>query len=223
METSFDASAFRSKGPPVPLDGWIVLQILASNAVAIAASYREHWSMLMLILPFWFQSVAIGAFTWLRMLQLERFSTAGVAIDGRAVDASAQTRDRLANFFALHYGGFHLGYAVFIGMLAKDGKFPGAVANEPLQTLGMMAIVALFVGAQYREYARTVAADRARTPNIGAIDWLPYFRVVPMHLVIVGGAMYWSGDRALLTFGALKTAVDLITYLLGRRVDAGAG
>jgi hypothetical protein len=221
MEIRYSAATFRVKGPTPPIDWLVLLQILGSNCAAIATARYEHWSMLMLIVPFWFQSVAIGCFTWLRMLQLDRFSTEGIQIDKQPVDESPETRDQIANFFVFHFGGFHLGYAIFIVMMAKDGKFPGTLWEEPVDLLATMGLIVLFVFTQYAEFKRDVANDSTRKPNIGAIDWLPYARILPMHLVIVGGAMFSSGDDAILIFGALKTAADLVMHVFSRRIGVG--
>jgi hypothetical protein len=155
------------------------------------------------------------------MVQLDRFSTDGICINDEPVDESIGTRNRISDFFLIHYGAFHAAYLVFAVAMAREGKLPGALATGPADILGTMALIALFVFAQHTEFTRTSANDRTRKPNIGAIDMLPYLRIVPMHLVIVGGAVFSSGDRALVIFGALKTAADLIMYLVGRRVDVG--
>jgi len=65
-----------------------------------------------------------------------------------------------------------------------------------------------------------VAQDLAGTPNIGTLMFLPYARIVPMHLVIVAGAV-WTGRAsglALASFVALKTGADLIMHRAEHRM-----
>jgi hypothetical protein len=56
--------------------------------------------------------------------------------------------------------------------------------------------------------------------------FLPYVRILPMHLTIVFGGLLFGGTLALLLFGVLKTAADaamhsLEHHVLGRVSEAG--
>ena len=62
-----------------------------------------------------------------------------------------------------------------------------------------------------------MAADQQGRPNIGGVMFLPYLRIVPMHLtIIVGiGAGYTGG---VVLFGALKTLADALMHWIEYRI-----
>jgi hypothetical protein len=61
-----------------------------------------------------------------------------------------------------------------------------------------------------------VQADLRNNPNIGTLMFLPYARIIPMHLTIVlalplGGGALWF-------FVLLKTAADVIMHKVEHRL-----
>lgn len=94
--------------------------LIFANAVTVVLALVFKWPLGLLLWPYWIQSIVIGYFSRKRMLTLTRFSTEGLRINGQAAAPTEATRKSAANFFALHYGGFHLGYLVFIATRAAD-------------------------------------------------------------------------------------------------------
>jgi hypothetical protein len=187
--------------------------------------------------PFWIQSLVIGWYARQRMLKLTRFSTEGLRINNRAVEATPETRQRTAGFFTLHYGLFHLVYLFFLLALTLTTDAQGfiEVTHEstgnksmvhighvhPLDFLIFAVLAAGFVrshGASHREH---VQADLANSPKLGTLMMLPYARVIPMHLTIVlaiplGGGALWF-------FVLLKTAADLVMHRVEHRLLQAPG
>jgi hypothetical protein len=106
-----------------------------------------------------------------------------------------------ANFFAFHYGFFHAGYLVFL----LDSHWVDGLWNW----LALLACGVSFVLSQRATYAVQHAADLRTAPNLGALMFTPYLRVVPMHLGIIFGAGIGDGTWLLVLFTALKTASDI--------------
>jgi hypothetical protein len=192
-----------------------VLGILASNALTLAIALWQDWPLVLLLWPYWLQSVIIGWYARRRILALTRFSTEGFRMGGRAVEANEATRRSTANFFAIHYGFFHFGYLVFIAAISAVGLFgrrPG---------LGDFALVALlgvaFWWAHRDSHRRNLAADVAGERNIGTLMFLPYLRVFPMHVTIILGGMLGGGPWALLLFTVLKTGADVLMHVVEHR------
>jgi hypothetical protein len=206
--------------------------IVISNLVTLTAALWQDWSVLQLMWPFWAQSLIIGWYARRRILGLVEFSTAGFRINDRPVDPTDETRRSTANFFALHYGGFHLGYLIFLIVMSTAADETGriAVTNESTRAVSLIEIghvypfdfviyAALAVGfwhshrASHREH---VAADLERVPNIGTLMAMPYARIVPMHLTIVFGLMLGVG--AIWVFVLLKISADIVMHKVEHRV-----
>lgn len=202
-----------------------VLGILAANLATLLLASWEGWGLLLLLWPYWIQSVVIGWFSFRRILALRRFSTEGFRINGRPVEESAATRRSTAGFFALHFGLFHLVYLIFLTTFTVGGavfRIAGAQDTalgslgpwDPLLLIGLGLGFVYSHAASHREH---LAADLGGRPNIGTLMFLPYARVLPMHVMIILGMTLGSGTGVWL-FGALKTAADLLMHWVEHRV-----
>jgi hypothetical protein len=224
MAVSYDPKAAAAARADVvaapPLDRMLLLQLVASNAISVAWCVREHWPLIMLLVPYWIQSVVIGWYYRKRILALRRFSTDGFSSNGKPVQETPAAQRETALFLTIHYGFFHAMYALFLGAFAAAGIFGDTSGLDRYDLLGLVALGVMFALTQHSEYRRNVAVDRNLRPNIGAMMFLPYLRVVPMHLMIVLGAVLGNGAGALIAFGALKTAADLGMQVLGQRLVA---
>jgi Family of unknown function (DUF6498) len=199
---------------PPPVRWSAALGIVAANGLTLAMAVAFEWPLGSLLWPYWLQSLVIGFFARQRILALQRFSTEGFRINDRAVLPTPETRRSTANFFALHYGFFHVVYIVFLLALA----LPRA-ADLPWFTVALVG----FVLSHQRSFRENVAQDLAGTPNIGTLMFLPYARIVPMHLVIVAGALWVAraAPLAVAAFVVVKTIADLAMHAVEHRVLAG--
>jgi hypothetical protein len=190
--------------------GWLV----ASNALTIAIALWQRWPLGLLLWPFWLQSVIIGVFSYRRIRGLHRFSTEGFRINGRAVEPTESTQRQTAGFFALHYGAFHLVYAIFLTQ-----------QKMPAQDWLWVAVAGIAFYLNHRDsYLRFRDADRQGEPNIGALMFLPYLRVLPMHLMIIFGVGFMGGGLyAVLLFALLKTVADCAMHVAEHRILARSG
>lgn len=197
---------------PAPLDRRSLVLLVAANVFTLVLALAQDWPIALLLWPYWVQSVVIGVFSYRRIMGLQRFSTEGFRINRRSVAPTDEARRTTACFFALHYGLFHLAYALFLSvqqMPARDWLWVGVAAVG-------------FLYNHWQSFERFHEADRQGCPNIGTLMFLPYLRVVPMHLaVIVGAAVPWTG--AVLLFGLLKTAADCVMHVAEHRILARAG
>lgn len=190
--------------------------ILLSNGLALLLAAGGEGGFISLLWIYWCQSVVIGWFARKRMLALQRFSTEGLRINDEAVAPTPETQTKTANFFALHYGFFHVGYVVFLTTFTAGA---GPVALGHLDALGWFFVAvaaASFWHTHHGSHQEHVAADLARLPNLGTLMVLPYARVVPMHLTIIVGSAMGAG-RGLLLFGVLKTAADVVMHKVEHR------
>lgn len=202
------------------IDWLVVLQLVASNAASVVWALREHWPLILLLVPYWVQSVVIGWYYRRRILALQRFSTDGFTMNDQPVEETPSARASVALFLTMHFGFFHLIYAIFLGVFAATGTLGSIAGLDRGDLLAVLGLAALFVVTQQSEFRRNVVADRRLRPNIGSMMFLPYLRVVPMHLTIILGAMLGGGAAALVLFGVLKTAADVGMQIFGQRLVA---
>ena len=182
--------------PDLPL-----LSLLLANAVTIALALLQDWPLGTVLAVYWFQSVTIGLFTFVRLL---------------GVPAGGDGRERfkgiaLAGFFAVHYGLFHLVYLVFLVSFALTGTY--GIADP----LGIALGCAVFFANHLVSFLWYRPREEASPEAIFAE---PYARIVPMHLTIIFGAFLTAmlpgatGTRlVLLLFLLLKTVADVAAHL----------
>ena len=196
-----------------------VLGVIATNVVAIGIAWWQHWPLVTLLWPYWMQSVIIGWYSRKRILALHDFSLANT--DGFDQGSPEKTKRHTARFFVLHYGIFHLVYAIFLWAFTTGGMRGVPAYHVTALDLAFMAVLTVsFVLTHRASYARMMAADQQGRPNIGGVMFLPYLRILPMHLAIIIGlsAGYHGG---MLLFATLKTIADALMHWIEYRI-AGA-
>lgn len=183
--------------------------IVVGNGLTLGVAVAQQWPLAWLVLPFWFQSVVIGVLHLKRILVLRQFHARGFAINRRPVPETAAGKRLVAGFFAMHYGFFHLIYGIFVLFLA------GAALREPGALLACCLVLAASESVEHRN---DVARDAAGTRSLGLLFFLPYLRVVPMHVIVIVGSVQ-AGDPGLLPlFVAMKAAAEMLSLWLERRL-----
>ncbi len=185
-----------------------VLSLVAANVFAAGIAWWARMDLRELMLVYWMQSVIIGLSFFLRMLSLQDFSTAGSKQNGRPIPETAAAKRKVAGFFALHYGFFHFIYLMF---LLFDGKPAG---GTPDTRWALMLCALAFLANHAYSLFHNIAADRRGRPNIGTMMFLPYARIVPMHLTIVFGGLMFGGAAFWWLFAGLKTAADVVMHVV---------
>lgn len=84
---------------------------------------------------------------------------------------------------------FHFAYLVFL--IQGTIEAPRQVIR--LDQLSFIALGASFIFTHARSYRDNVEANLSSKPNLGTLMFMPYLRVLPMHLVIIFGATRRGG------------------------------
>jgi hypothetical protein len=190
-----------------------VFMLIAANLLALAIAWFTGMSLRDLMLVYWMQSVIIGISSFVRIVSLKRFSVANFEINDRPVEETPQSKWQVASFFALHYGIFH---AVYLGFLAFEGESQA----HPAAGMGYFLCALVFAANHGYSLFQNIRRDARGRPNIGTLMFLPYARIVPMHVTILAGGVVWGGAQAFAIFGALKIVADVVMHTVEHHVLA---
>ncbi|MBI2638783.1 hypothetical protein HYW83_04310 [Candidatus Peregrinibacteria bacterium] len=178
--------------------------LLAANGITIALAFSQQWDFFTIAWIYWSQSVIIGIFNFFRILNLEKFSTENLRINGKFVQPTPKVKHSVALFFLLHYNGFHLGYLMF---LVTKG-------NVDFNDIWIPA--AIFLINHFFSFRSNAPKEKNVGRNIGSILFFPYVRIVPMHLTLIFLSMAGTAF-GLAAFFILKTLADLFMHIVEHR------
>jgi len=195
--------------------------LLLSNIITIFFAINENWSLSTIIWIYWFQSITIGFFNFIRILCLKEFSTEGFKINGISAKPTQSTKVFTAFFFLFHYGFFHVVYAIFLlfgafsAMYGENsilGTFSAMHGNSPDATdLKYIFLTAmLFFINHLFSYIYNRPRD-TKKQNIGSLMFYPYVRIIPMHIIIM---ISFSSGSSLFFFLMLKTFADIAMHIV---------
>lgn len=201
--------------PKKPLADVSLWVLVFSNVFTIVLAISEQWNLSTVMWVYWSQSVIIGIFNFVRILQLKAFSVEGFKINGVPAQETKATKISTAFFFLFHFGIFHLVYMVFL--------LAGSPANrETGIPFADMPFILLSTGIFFCNHLFSYVLHRRETnghkPNIGAIMFYPYARIIPMHLTILFGGFVGS---ALPFFLLLKTGADAVMHTVEHSMFSG--
>lgn len=181
---------------------WPLGVLIAFNLYFIWYYQQHHEGFRTLLFIYWFQSVMIGFSTFLQLLTIPVEKSIEVTIDNVGKLPATQGRGCGALFFLVHYGGFHLAYLVAI--IVKSG---GSIDINFLK----ISIGIIFI-AELMDFIKKYQAAKIGKLNTGFIFVLPYLRIIPMHLMIIGAS--FSGFSDVTIFLVLKMIADVAMHLL---------
>jgi Family of unknown function (DUF6498) len=182
--------------------------LLISNALTLVMALILKWPLALVLWPYWIQSIIIGWYARKRMLALKKFSTEGFTSNDEPVPENEKGKRSTASFFVIHYGFFHFAYLVFLLAMAKP--------DSSLDVFWIIVCGFSYVFAQQKTCEQQIASDARSTPNLGKLMFLPYLRILPMHLTIIFGMMGGS-TFSILFFMTLKTVADVLLDKFDRR------
>ncbi len=197
--------------------------LILVNVLSIVLALVEKWDFVFIVFLFWAQSVIIGIFQFLKILNLEKFSTKNFKINGMSVSPSKVVKVFTAFFFLFHYGFFHLGYLIFLVVGFIGGKTEGVISSNSLATINFSfdstTVASLFVAVLFFflnhlfSFLKNREEDKKKVKNIGAVMFFPYARIIPMHLMIVFGFFFFNNSFAVVIFLLLKTVADVLMHI----------
>lgn len=176
--------------------------LIAFNAYAIYYVKKQPNSINELYIIFWLQSFFIGIFNIIGMLTFTNRVENSYTVN----DVKGNRPGCAAAFFAVHYGGFHFVYFIFLFAQLVD-------LNQVNWHFIQLSFWAIFAGS-ILQYFQDKNINREKPVNIGVMFFMPYVRIIPMHLVIL--LPKFLHISAPLLFIALKTVADIVMHLIYR-------
>ena len=183
------------------------LVLVLSNIFTIVVAAMEQWNLSKLLWIYWGQSLVIGYFNWRKIRCLKEFSTEGLKINDQQVPATKVTQRQIANFFAVHYGFFHVGYFIFLFIEKAD--------LSQIEIFSAGTCLAVFIFNHWFSFKQNLDTFIGRKPNIGNVMFFPYARILPMHLtILIGAYLEEHSTGTVILFLGLKTFADLTMHLM---------
>lgn len=198
--------------------------LLFSNLITIFFATKEGWNLLTLMWIFWFQSITIGLFNFIRILRLKKFSTSGLKINNQPAQPSKSTKTFTAFFFLVHYGLFHFFYLIYLFFISiyqivgLHGHISTTLVSTPLDMRFVYFTALVFFVNHLFSFIYNAPKD-TKKQNIGTLMFYPYARVIPMHLTILLGDI--NAKNSLIFFLSLKTFSDILMHVIEHKIRRG--
>lgn len=193
--------------------------IILFNISIVFFYYLGQVDPRVVIFIFYVQSLIIGLVNFIRMYKLKNFSTENFTSNGKPVANTPQAARSTAFFFLLHYGGFHFIYFFFIIIILFS--IPGVRGGFDSEIF-LFSVLSYFISSIFA-LRYHIEADKEDKPNIGTLMFIPYLRVVPMHIfIMLGMGLFMSkkeimGMDILEFFIILKTISDVLMHILSEK------
>ena len=181
-----------------------LLMLLASNIYCIWYFNSHSNGFVTVVWIYWLQSVIIGFFNFIDLLTIKNYDTADFKVNNQPLND--KNKGCLPWFFLVHFGIFHLVYMIFIAV------YLGINVDKRFFLIG----VAAFLLESLSSFIRQKNAERQIKFEIGSIFFLPYLRVIPMHLMIMG-SVFLSVQPSVI-FLVLKTIADILSFMWYQRM-----
>jgi hypothetical protein len=204
--------------------------LLIANGFTIWLFATGGGSILEVLWIYWLQSVVIGAVNIPR-LYLANMDKFDIRVNGKLLQMDTPEQLKkvkviLPIFFLIHYGTFHLVYAVFLWVFAQPGVTMalgetvtnGIMLNSPISWFWVGVSGLAFAVHHWLAFAaeRKYILDHPdQAPPASKVMFRPYMRIIPMHLIIIAGpviAMLFGNVAVFAAFMVLKTLFDVIVF-----------
>jgi hypothetical protein len=177
------------------------LFLLAGNIYCIWYYQNNPDAFVTVVWIYWFQSVTIGIFNFLDLLTLKNFDGNDFKLNDKPL--SHNKMGGVAWFFLLHYGFFHFVYTIFLLV-----DFGIRSINKMVLIIG----IASFFLESILGFLKQKQLERSVKINIVIMFFLPYLRIIPMHLMII--LPVFLGWKPSLLFLVLKMGADILSFIL---------
>ncbi len=189
-----------------------VVVLILANFIPLWGVIFRDWDVMSILYLYWAENITIGVVNVLKLLT------------NRAPGTPLSSKLFLAPFFAVHYGFFCFGHAMFVfgGMIAGTGDlFSAGDRALAYLTDHPLLIAGFFASHLFSFFFNYLGRGENKTIPIQKVMFLPYGRIVILHVtIIIGGmALVALGNPTVLVaiLILLKTGGDIFFHLRERR------
>ena len=185
--------------------GFIIL--LGVNLYSVYFYYYHPDRFTTIIWLYWSQSVCLGFFNALDIATLKNYDISIFKRADNVTVSNASMKNFTAVFFLIHFGFFHFVYLFFLIGIKKTGPFDWYFYQITLSIF--------LIGQVFNFIPHKIAQRKNDIPvNVNTMFFIPYLRVVPMHLCILLPAFFHFSN--LMVFIILKVIFDALMYMSTR-------
>ncbi|MDF2733395.1 MAG: hypothetical protein K0S97_18 [Chloroflexota bacterium] len=226
-----------------------VVALIVANAIPLVGAIFFGWNVWMILIVYWLENGVVGFFNVLKILRAEGPAdpTSDWRMNGKPM--AAVGRAGIAGFFVIHYGIFWFVHGIFVLTLPLfagigdgfdtvepfgplDGEsVDGVFAPFPTARMDMtsgfepgailLAVIALAISHGLSYWFNYLGRGEYRRTSPAGQMFVPYGRLVVLHItIIVGGmAIAFTGApaAALAILVVLKTLMDIAFHLAEHR------
>lgn len=208
-----------------------LIGLLVANGFTIWLVLTEDPSLTDALWIYWGQSVVIG------LLTIARIFAYGIApekmmqsIQQAKAPLSQTVANRIAKwllapFFLVHYGGFHLVYALFLLAFSADIDNATGFGGQETHVTVIVTAVSFFAFAHVLSFVLHHHAEKARKTTVDEFISRAYGRIIPMHFTILLGGFLTAFFKdaslsVMLLFLTLKAVSDVGAHIAEHRNEA---
>ena len=186
--------------------------LIIANIITIIFAIVENWDFGIIIFVYWCQSIIIGFFGVLRILNLKKFTTDNFYMSGVQPEPNEKTKKLVAIIFVIFFGFFHI---LYLAMILSTFTTLNTLEEN---YIFIIPSIAGFLITHTYSYFYNKDADSKQIPNIGIMFFRPIARIIPIHFApVIGGltfGMTTPSKISLVAFLLVKTIIDVIMHRL---------
>lgn len=183
-----------------------LLFLIFSNLSTIYFAITEDWNLIMVMWVYLFQSVTIGFFNFIRIIQYKYSSFITNKYDKQSVN-------QVAFFFLAHYGGFHFLYTITLATIASNNSLAQPLTSTQFKSISLMSFLFFINHFFSKIYNKTTFTKKQ---GVESLMFYPYARIIPMHAIMM--INFTFKELALPLFLSLKTIADVIMHIVEHRI-----
>ncbi len=185
-----------------------ILPLIIVNLLPVIGVIYWGWSLTVLVIIYWLENLIVGFFNILKMA----LSFGNVADKAKSII-----------FFCFHYGLFWVVHGLFmllflIPVISNSPSIGDHTVNASFDMSIKWVLLSLFLSHLFSFLTNFMRWGRALKLPPEAQMFLPYGRVMTMHILILGSAFLadrWSGSLVVLTLLiTLKIIADVISHMV---------
>lgn len=198
--------------------------LLVSNVVTIIIAVIQKWDLNPILWVYWFQSVIIGYFNYVRMLKVENPNEHNLTTNELVVKFIKKHKQTNASSFLIIYGWFQAAYLIFLIKISHI-QIKDQIINFNYLILISLISISVCIITFYLNHRTSFnlnhQEDLRGSINTGTLMLIPFVRILPMHIITAFAAIQVSGDSysigvfftlVLVFFLSMKTVADVIMH-----------